>query len=188
MSFLTSQTRLRVALVAAAVLTCTNVQAQQKTTDKDVDAGVKISTQATGKEVGLPLYPGSKPHRDDKDDSPAANLGLWGNSFGFKLVVLKMETKDAPEKVAAFYQRALTKYGKVLDCSRGSAARNEKPESKSASALTCDTDDSDKGGQVFKAGTKHRQHIVGIQPKSSGSVFQLVYVETRGVDGDSTPQ
>jgi len=35
---------------------------------------------------------------------------------------------------------------------------------------------------VFKAGTKEKQHIVGIQPNGQGTVFQLVYVEARGDD------
>jgi len=38
------------------------------------------------------------------------------------------------------------------------------------------------GGLVFKAGTKEKQHIVGIQANGQGSVFQLVYVEARGDD------
>ena len=41
-------------------------------------------------------------------------MGLWGGSTGFKLFVLKMETADAPEKVASFYRKALAKYGTVL--------------------------------------------------------------------------
>jgi hypothetical protein len=58
-------------------------------TSKDgSQAGLVISAQATAKQAGLPLYPGARPHKDDKNDSPAANLGLWGSSFGFKLVVL----------------------------------------------------------------------------------------------------
>src|SRR5579859_4772115 len=69
--------------------------------------GLVISAQATAKEAGLPLYPGSRPHKEEKDDSAAAKLGLWGSTFGFKLIVLKMESNDSPEKVAAFYQKAL---------------------------------------------------------------------------------
>ena len=39
--------------------------------------GLVISAQATAKEAGLPLYPGAKPHKDEKDDSSGAKLGLW---------------------------------------------------------------------------------------------------------------
>src|SRR5580693_6454760 len=86
--------------------------------------GLVVKAQATAKDAGLPLYPGARPHKDDKDDSNAANLGLWGSSFGFKLVVLKMESSDSPEKVSAFYQKALGKYGTVLNCGDGSKTQS----------------------------------------------------------------
>jgi hypothetical protein len=145
----------------------------------DTDAGLIVSARATAKEAGLPVYPGSIPHKDpDKDDSPAAKLGLWGSSFGFKLVVLKMESKDAPRKVADYYQKALAKYGPVLDCTN--AARTPETNDDKSNKLTCGDDKPDKGGMLFKAGTKEKQHIVGVQPSGSGTVFQLLYIEARG--------
>jgi hypothetical protein len=146
----------------------------------ETDAGLIVSARATAKEVGLPIYPGSIPHKDqDKDnDSPAAKLGLWGTSFGFKLVVLKMESKDAPRKVADYYQRALAKYGTVLDCTN--AARPHQAKDENSEKLTCADDKPETGGMLFKAGTKEKQHIVGVQPNGTGAVFQLLYVEARG--------
>jgi hypothetical protein len=146
----------------------------------ETDAGLIVSARATAKEVGLPIYPGSIPHKDqDKDnDSPAAKLGLWGTSFGFKLVVLKMESKDAPRKVADYYQRALAKYGTVLDCTN--AARPQQAKDENSEKLTCGDDKPETGGMLFKAGTKEKQHIVGVQPNGTGAVFQLLYVEARG--------
>ena len=35
---------------------------------------------------------------------------------------------------------------------------------------------------LFKAGTKERQHIVGIQPNGHGSFYQLVYLVAWGND------
>jgi hypothetical protein len=165
-----------------------SAQGAQKPKDKDfsvsvqgqdTDAGLIVSARATAKEVGLPIYPGATPHKDaDKDDSSAANLGLWGNSFGFKLVVLKLESKDAPRKVAEYYQKVLAKYGPVLDCTN-TAPSQENNDEKSAK-LTCGDDKPDKGGMLFKAGTKEKQHIVGVQPSGNGTIFQLLYVEARG--------
>lgn len=143
---------------------------------KDTDAGLVISGQATPKEVGLPLYPGSRPHKEAKDDSSGAKLGLWGTTFGFKLAVMKLESNDSTEKVAVFYQKALAKYGKVLDCTNHPRASGDKENSHE---LTCQDDRPDPGGRMFKAGTKEKQHIVGITPNGSGSVFQLVYLESR---------
>lgn len=177
-------------LVLAGLMLCAAgpARAGGQGSSRNSDAGIRISKEATAKEVGLPIYPGATPHRDDKNDSPAANLGLWGSTFGFKLVVLKMETKDAPEKVAAFYKRALGKYGRVLDCGAGTKESKDKETSKNSNALTCEDDEPEKGGQLFKAGTKQKQHIVGIQPQGQGTVFQLIYVEARGMDDDSKAQ
>ena len=146
----------------------------------ETDAGLIVSARATAKEVGLPIYPGSIPHKDqDKDnDSPAAKLGLWGTSFGFKLVVLKMESKDTPRKVADYYQKALAKYGTVLDCTN--ANRPQQGKDDNSEKLTCGDDKPEPGAMLFKAGTNEKQHIVGVQTKGTGVVFQLLYVEARG--------
>ena len=147
--------------------------------DKD-GAGITLSKQATPKEVGLPLYPGAKLHKDEKEDSPAVQMGLWGSTLGFKLALMKMESSDAPEKIAEFYKKALSKYGTVLNCSDPSQKTGDKAGS--ANRLECDDDKPEKGGLVFKAGTKEKQHIVAIQPNGQGSLFQLVYLEAHGDD------
>jgi hypothetical protein len=145
-------------------------------------AGVMVSKQATAKDVGLPVYPGAKAHKDEKGDSPSVQMGMWGGSFGFKLAVMKMESNDAPEKIAEFYKKALAKYGTVLNCSDGSQKTNAKSKTGDSNQIDCEDDKPEKGGLVFKAGTKEKQHIVGIQSNGQGSVFQLVYVEARGDD------
>jgi hypothetical protein len=155
-------------------------------TSKDgSEAGLVISAQATAKEAGLPLYPGAIPHKDEKNDSSAANLGLWGSTFGFKLVVLKMESNDSPEKVAAFYQKALGKYGTVLNCSAGSKAQGDKDKGNNSNKLTCDDDHAEAGELVFKAGTKEKQHLVSVKPNGTGCTFNLLYIEARS--DDKTP-
>jgi hypothetical protein len=155
-------------------------------TSKDgSEAGLVISAQATAKEAGLPLYPGATPHKDEKNDSSAANLGLWGSTFGFKLVVLKMESSDSPEKVAAFYQKALGKYGNVLNCTGVSKASGDKDKSNNSNKLTCDDDHADAGELVFKAGTKEKQHLVSVKPNGTGCTFNLLYIEARS--DDKTP-
>jgi hypothetical protein len=150
--------------------------------DKD-SAGIVFGKQATPKEVGLPVYPGAKPHKDEKDDSASVHMGIWGSTFGFKLAVMKMESNDAPEKIAEFYKKALAKYGTVLNCSDGS----QKNGGKDSNKLKCDDDKPEKGGMVFKAGTKEKQHVVAVQANGQGSLFQLVYVEARGDDEDKKP-
>jgi hypothetical protein len=167
-----------IALLAVMYAATLPLRAQDKKESKDQsDAGLILSAHATAKEVGLPIYPGARPHKDEGENSQAVQLGLWGSSFGFKLVVLKMESDDAPDKIAAYYQKQLARYGKVLNCTDGASVPEE--NGKSSKELTCD-EKQEKGGQVFKAGTKEKQHIVGVQPNGKGSLFQLVYVEARG--------
>jgi hypothetical protein len=163
--------------------------------DGNFSAGINLGKDATAKDVGLPLYPGSHRSKDSSDDSSALNMGLWGGSTGFKMALLKMESTDSPEKVAAFYRKALTKYGKVLTCgaagsSAGTASdapvnpdsQNSKDAGNSSPALDCSNDKPDKGGFELKSGTKEKQHIVGITPEGKLTTFTLIYIETRGLD------
>jgi hypothetical protein len=177
------QTRLTKSVIcfalALAPATCALGPVSITAQDKD-GAGAVISGKATAKDVGLPIYPGSTPHKDKDDDSAAANLGLWGGGAGFKLVVLKMESADAPEKLVTFYKKALSKYGPVLDCSNPAASANKTPKDDSSNTLTCDDNKPEKGGYVFKAGTKEKHHLVAIQPNGQGTLYQLLNIGAWG--------
>jgi hypothetical protein len=157
-------------------------RAQEKPEKGDQGAGIYFNAEASSKDVGLPIYPGARPHKDKDEDKPSAKFGLWGGSFGFKLAVVKLESNDSPQKVATYYKKALAKYGTVLDCSTAWSQTGDKDESESSKKLTCEDDKPKPGEMEFKAGTKEKQHIVGIQPNGSGSLFQLVYVESPDSD------
>lgn len=172
-------------LLSAALPLAAQDQKDSQQSDNDKDSiGFNLGKNASAKDVGLPIYPGSRRHQDSSDDSPALNMGLWGGSSGFKLFVLKMESSDAPDKVANFYRKALAKYGTVLDCTNAppSTATTDESNKKSSKVLTCE-DEKPKAGQIsLKSGTKGKEHAVGIQANGSGTLYQLVYVETRGTD------
>jgi hypothetical protein len=167
-------------VLAAALLlpfTATHTRAQDQK-----GAGITMAADADEKDIGLPLYPGARRHKDKDEDSPGLNFGLWGSGSGLKLAVLKMESNDSMDKVADYYKKRLSKYGKVLDCSHppqndANADKDDKDDDNSK-PLTCGTDKPDKGGLLFKSGTKADQRIVSIQPNpaGSGSQFQLVHV------------
>jgi hypothetical protein len=139
--------------------------------------GFSASAEATSKDVGLPIYPGAKPHKDKGDDSSAVQLEMWGKLAGFKVVVLKYESDDNPAKLVAFYQNALTKYGKVLNCSDPQPAKAVKKDDDDS--LECESDKPKNGTVELKAGTKDEQHLVGVEPNGSGSLLHLVYVDSR---------
>jgi hypothetical protein len=152
-------------------------------TDSDMDQegfGIVASKRAGAKDVGLPLYPGAREHSDKSDDSPAVKFGLWGGNSGFKLAVLKLESNDAPEKVAAFYRKALAKYGKVLDCRGSSKVTIQDDKGGSSNELGCEDEQPENGELVLKSGTKQDQHLVGIKTSGGLTLFQLVYVMARG--------
>ncbi len=150
-----------------------------KSKNDDVNIGLVASKHAGAKEVGLPIYPMAKPHKDNSQDEAAVQLGLWGGKSGFKLVVVKLDSEDSPDKIAAFYRKALARYGNVLDCSAAPAKANSS-DKKASRHLDCEDDHPKPGELELKAGTKDDQHIVAIEPNGNGTIFQLVYLQARG--------
>jgi hypothetical protein len=155
-----------------------------------------VGNDADARKAGVPLYPGARPkpdsqHKDkDKDkDSDQANLSLFTEAFGMKLVVAKYDSDDGPAKIIDFYRDKLKKYGKVLECHSekhggGVEADVDSKGSSDSKELKCD----ENSGPVteLKVGTEDDQHIVAIEPGDSGkgSTFALVYLRTRGKRGD----
>jgi hypothetical protein len=192
---------LSLSLSIAAMLALPALAQQSDTQDKPFDVRSSIGDLHVGKDAdahnaGLPLYPGAHPKHEENNDP--LNFGVATEGFGLKLVVAKYESDDAPAKVADFYREKLKKYGKVLEChsqkhggdvdlhsddkdSQGSESKDKGQESKQ---LKCESN----GGPVteLKVGTEDDQHVVAIEPRDSGkgTTFALVYVRTRGKQGD----
>jgi hypothetical protein len=103
-------------------------------------AGIYFSAEARAKDVGLPIYPGARPYSDKDENQSSVKFGLWGSSFAFKLAVVKLESNDSPQKVSAFYKKALAKYGTVLDCSAASSEAEDKNENKPSHQISCEND------------------------------------------------
>jgi hypothetical protein len=170
-------------IILGMALAATLAFAQDTSTpDKDKTSSGKsvgfiLSEDVTAKDVGLPIYPGAQRRKDTTDDSSALQMGLWGGSSGFKLVVLKLESDGSPEKIAAFYRKALARYGQVLDCGKA-AAKPEKTESHHANHIECEDDRPAAGGFALKAGTKQNQHVVAVEPSGKHTNISLVYLWT----------
>src|SRR5713226_6123401 len=55
-------------------------QDKKESSDKDQNgAGLIVSAKATAKEVGLPIYPGARPHKDEGEKSSDLKMGLWAS-------------------------------------------------------------------------------------------------------------
>jgi hypothetical protein len=178
----------------AVAIPSLGAQPQKTDTDQDKHLDIQsnagdlhVGNDADARKAGLPLYPGARLRHDDENDSKA-NLSLFTEAFGVKLVVAKYDSDDAPGKVIDFYRDKLKKYGKVIEChtrEHGSTHTDFNDDDKDSGAVKCD---GDNNGPVteLKVGTENNQHVVAIEPgkSGSGSSFTLVYVHTRGKQGD----
>jgi hypothetical protein len=138
-----------------------------------------VSEQADIRDAGLSLYPGAKPApKENSDDEKSANVNLSLPGFQLKVVAAEFLSDDAPDKITAYYDKELQKYGKPIQC-RGAYTSDAHVNSDNKKDLdrpvACDKSGSGDGLEL-KVGTEGNQHIVAVKPSSKGSKFALVYV------------
>ena len=139
-----------------------------------------VSEQADIRDAGLTLYPGAKPApKDDGDDKKSANVNLSIPGFSLKVVAAEFVSDDVPDKIIAYYDKELQKYGKPIQCRGAWSGGNVKasPGKEGSKPVSCG--DSGSGDSVeLKVGTEENEHIVAVKPHSPGTRFALVYVRT----------
>lgn len=149
--------------------------------------GLKVRTNIDAKDIGLSVYPNARPvqnRHDDDDDS--ANVNISTPFFALKVLAMKFESDDAPEKLVEFYRKDMNRYGKVVECRGSSGSGHGKGEGKDLKlTLDCNDDDPSSKSIELKAGQGNSQHIVGIKPKGKGSEFGLVYIQIRGSERET---
>jgi hypothetical protein len=161
---------------------------------------VKTNDSAVVEGLGLPVYPGAelqkKKNDKDKDNDGAADVNFSFGGFQLRVKAASYRSNDSPDKVTAFYKKALGRYGDVIEC------QSDKPvssQTRTAEGLTCDDDqknhlkvDNDLSGKMeLKAGSKQHQHIASIDPDGSGTKFGLVALDLPGhisIDDDKGQQ
>lgn len=130
------------------------------------------------KDTGLALYPGARVKKDSDEEHQNANVDISSSLFGVKVVAMKFESDDSPDKVLAFYRKEMGKYGKVVDCTGGFNLNFHGHHDKNAE-VTCEGHDSGhEYKEELKVGTENNQRVLAIKPQGSGSEFALVYVRT----------
>ena len=172
---------------ALCVLPACSINANDKHNGKDGEAHVDIksplgdlhvSEQADIRDAGLTLYPGAKPApKDDSNDKKSANVNLSMPGFSLKVVAAEFTSDDAPDKVIAYYNKELPKYGKPIQCHGGWTGGHSNYNGKDdmSKPVSCGNDGSGDSVEL-KVGTEGNQHIVAVKPNSKGSRFALVYV------------
>jgi hypothetical protein len=143
---------------------------------------VKTNDNTVLQGIGLPPYPGAELVKKKDKDNGAADVNLSFGNFQLRVKAVSYRTTDSPEQVAAFYRKALGRYGDVIQCS------NNKPvgtPARTAEGLGCDNEkenhldaNNDVSGKMqLKAGSKVHQHIVAIDPEDSGTKFGMVALD-----------
>jgi hypothetical protein len=148
--------------------------------------GVHVNTDKTSAaDLGLPVYPGAS--LVNEEDHKSADVHLGFGQWQLRVKAVSYSTTDSKDKVAAFYKKALTRYGDVITCQGGSAVGTP---TVTHEGLSCSDNDSDnhvkidefkndyKDNLELKAGSKRHQHIVGFEnPKGDQTRFALVALD-----------
>lgn len=184
------------ALIAALIVLpgCSiNVKDKGKEGEKRVDiqtpmGNIHVNEQADVRDTGMSLYAGARPaQKDDSSDKKSANVNIAGPGFMLKVVAAEFESDDAPDKILAYYNKELQKFGKPIECHgrwNGGDVNVEGRKKEGSKPVACG--DHGSGDSVeLKVGTEDNQHIVAVKPSGKGSHFALVYVRTRS-DHDDT--
>jgi hypothetical protein len=167
-------------LPACSIHTNDNAKDGEKNVDiKSPIGDLHVSEQADIRDVGLALYPGAKPApKDTSDDKKSANVNLSIPGFSLKVVAAEFVSDDTPEKIIAFYDKELQRYGKPIQCrSAWSAGRvdTESGKDEMSKPVTCDSKGSGDSVEL-KVGTEGNQHVVAVKPGIKGARFALVYI------------
>jgi hypothetical protein len=147
--------------------------------------GVHVNTdQTSAADLGLPVYPGAKPVTDD-DKHKSADVHLGFGEWQLRVKAVSYGTTDSQEQVAAFYKKALARFGDVITCNGKHPVGTPIVTHE---GLTCE--DNDKNTNVklddndfrqdfqLKAGSKRHQHIVGFEESKDGKTrFALVALD-----------
>jgi len=159
---------------------------KEKTVQVDTPfGGVHVNTdQTSASDLGLPVYPGADQIRDDESHK-SADVHLGFGEWQLRVKAVSYGTRDSQDKVAAFYKKALARYGDVITCNGNSPVGMP---TQTREGLTC-TENSKNGKVQFddhdfkqdfqlKAGSKRHQHIVGFEnPKDGKTRFALVALD-----------
>jgi hypothetical protein len=166
---------------------------KEKTVQVDTPfGGVHVNTdQTSAADLGLPLYPGAEMVTDD-DKHKSADVHLGFGEWQLRVKAVSYSTPDSQDKVAAFYKKALTRFGDVITCQGNSPVGTP---AVTHEGLTCEDNgkndkvkfDSSDFRQDFqlKAGSKRHQHIVGFKDSKSGKThFALVALDLPNMGND----
>jgi hypothetical protein len=165
-------------LPACSIHTNDNNKNGEKNVDIKTPVGdLHVGEQADVRDIGVTLYPGAKPAPKEDSDQENANVNLSVSGFSLKVAAAEFTSDDAPDKIIAYYDKELQKYGKPIQC-RGAWKMNFNVSVTPANAskpVWCDVSGSGDAVEL-KVGTEGNQHVVAFKPRDRGSRFALIYI------------
>jgi hypothetical protein len=177
------------AALAAALWILPGCSINVKDKDKNGEARVDIKSPMGDlhvderpdiRDAGLTVYPGARPApKDTGEDKKSANVNLSFPGFALKVIAAEFQSDDSPDKVIAYYDKELRRYGKPIEChgrwSGGDVGINGDKHDELSKPVSCR--DNGSGNSVeLKVGTEGNQHLVAVKPDGKGVRFALVYV------------
>jgi hypothetical protein len=138
-----------------------------------------VSEQVDIRDSGLSVYPGARPApKDDSNNDKSANVNLSVPGFQLKVVAAEFLSDDAPDKVIAYYDKELGKFGKTIQCHGWNTGHTHASggDNELSKPVSCSVDDASGESIELKVGTEGNQHLVSVKPNNKGSRFALVYV------------
>jgi len=172
--------------VALCVIPACSIDAKNKDKNGASHVDIKspvgdlhVSEDADIRDAGLTIYPGAKPApKEDSDDKKSANVNLSLPGFSLKVVAAEFLSDENPDKIIAYYDKELHKYGKPIQCHgewSGGHVQSSPGKEEGSQPVSCKN--SGSGNSVeLKVGTEGNQHLVAVKPNSNGTRFALVYV------------
>jgi hypothetical protein len=177
-------------VAAAGILLVSGCDVHVDKNANGTEKNVKIDTPIGGlhvrsgdtsaADVGLPAYPGAQ-IVPDNDGDKSADVHIGFGEWQLRVKVVNYQTSDAQDKVLAFYQKAMGRYGDVIHC------QGDQPvgtPTVTQEGLNCTEDrgnahvDIDSDKVTLRAGSRHHQHIVGIENTNRpGTRFALIELQ-----------
>lgn len=144
-------------------------------------ANIKVDSTEKAVDNGIPVYPGAHLRPAEDGDNHSANINLGAAGFGLKVIAAEYESDDPPEKVKAFYEDKMKRFGQVLVCNGKSGSSDVHiAVHKKDGDKKLDCSDTHGEGWEIKTGTDDNEHVVAIEPHGSGTRFGTVLVQMRG--------
>jgi hypothetical protein len=171
-----------------------NVKDKDKNGEAHVDiqtpmGNIHVNEQPDIRETGLPVYAGARPAtKENGDDKKSANVNISGMGFELKVVAGEFQSDDTPDKITAYYNKELQRFGKPIQChgqwTGGDSHTDIHDDKEGSRPVSCGK--GDKGDSVeLKVGTEGNQRIVAVKPDGKGTRFALVYVRTHAGKDDT---